>query len=191
MLLISWILDNTHCPHRTFTAITPIWTRSSYIQYQSRLSRYTCQGVHTWNKYIIGYEINYLQYIFASELLYVITMAITKVAIGVYFLRLANKLYQFWIIYSVMALALSVSSAYFIFVLLQCQPISYFWNMFGDGTGTCLSTSTRANVTYAHAAMSAVTDWAYGTLPITFVWKVKMNPRTKLSVVLILSLGFL
>lgn len=130
------------------------------------------------------------KYIFASELLYVITMAITKVAIGVYFLRLANKRYQFWIIYSVMALALSVSSAYFIFVLLQCQPISYFWNMFGDGTGTCLSTSTRANVTYAHAAMSAVTDWAYGTLPITFVWKVKMNPRTKLSVVLILSLGF-
>ncbi|CAD6448128.1 8a9ae0a6-52cf-4c0d-a118-9221d71ff85e [Sclerotinia trifoliorum] len=130
------------------------------------------------------------KYIFASELLYVITMAITKVAIGVYFLRLASKRYQFCIIYSVMAMALSVSSAYFIFVLLQCQPISYFWNMFGDATGTCLSTSTRANVTYAHAAMSAVTDWAYGILPITFVWKVKMNPRTKLSVVLILSLGF-
>ncbi|KAF7923594.1 hypothetical protein EAE99_006853 [Botrytis elliptica] len=130
------------------------------------------------------------KYIFASELLYVITMAITKVSIGVYFLRLANKRYQFWIIYSVMAIAVLVSMAYFIFVLLQCQPISYFWNMFDNGSGFCLSTSTRANVTYAHAAMSALTDWAYGILPITFVWKMKMNPRTKLSVVLILSLGF-
>ncbi|KAM0165943.1 hypothetical protein ACHAQE_002043 [Botrytis cinerea] len=130
------------------------------------------------------------KYIFASELLYVITMAITKVSIGVYFLRLANKRYQFWIIYSVMAIAVMVSIAYFIFVLLQCQPISYFWNMFDDSSGFCLSTSTRANVTYAHAAMSALTDWAYGILPITFVWKMKMNPRTKLSVVLILSLGF-
>ena len=63
--------------------------------------------------------------------------------------------------------------------------------MFGHDAGSCLSTNIRANVTYAHAAMSAVTDWAYGILPITFVWKRKMNPRTKLSVVLILSLGFL
>ncbi|KAI9641044.1 hypothetical protein NHQ30_010472 [Ciborinia camelliae] len=130
------------------------------------------------------------KYIFSSELLYVITMAITKVSIGVYFLRLSNKRYQFWIIFSVMATALLVGSAYFIFVLLQCHPISYFWNMFSDGTGSCLSTSTRANITYVHAAMSAVTDWAYGILPITFVWKIKMNPRTKLSVILILSLGF-
>jgi hypothetical protein len=38
--------------------------------------------------------------------------------------------------------------------------------------------------------MSAVTDWIFGILPIFFVWKMKMDPRTKLSVVLILSLGF-
>ncbi|KAG4031250.1 hypothetical protein MFRU_009g00410 [Monilinia fructicola] len=146
-------------------------------------------GAHIYN-----IDADYLdklaKYIFASEILYVITMAITKVSIGVYFLRLSNRRYQFWIIYSVMAMTLLTSSAYFIFVLLQCQPISYFWNMFSNGAGSCLSTSTRANVTYAHAAVSAVTDWAYGILPITFVWKMKMNPRTKLSVVLILSLGF-
>jgi hypothetical protein len=39
--------------------------------------------------------------------------------------------------------------------------------------------------------MSALTDWIFGVLPIFFVWKMRMNPRTKLSVVLILSLGFL
>lgn len=145
--------------------------------------------MYIWNT--IEYVTHYFQYIFASEVLYVITMAITKVSIGVYFLRLSSQRYQFWIIYSVMALTCLVSSAYFVFVLLQCQPISYLWNMFEDGSGSCLSTSIRADVTYAHAAMSALTDWAYGILPITFVWKMKMNPRTKLSVVLILSLGFL
>lgn len=145
--------------------------------------------MYIWNT--IEYVTHYFQYIFASEVLYVITMAITKVSIGVYFLRLSSQRYQFWIIYSVMALTCLVSSAYFVFVLLQCQPISYLWNMFEDGSGSCLNTSIRADVTYAHAAMSALTDWAYGILPITFVWKMKMNPRTKLSVVLILSLGFL
>ncbi|QSZ30857.1 hypothetical protein DSL72_000415 [Monilinia vaccinii-corymbosi] len=127
--------------------------------------------------------------IFAGELLYVTTMAITKVAIGVYFLRLSNRRYQFWIIYGIMALSLLCNSAYLVFVLLECQPLSFFWDMFSGGTGTCLSTSVIRSVTYIQGAMSAVTDWVYGVLPITFVWKIKMNPRTKLSVILVLSLG--
>jgi len=53
-----------------------------------------------------------------------------------------------------------------------------------------LSGAVLANVTYAHSTMSAVTDWVFGILPIFFVWKMQMNPRTKLSVILILSLGF-
>lgn len=39
--------------------------------------------------------------------------------------------------------------------------------------------------------MSAITDWSFGILPIFFVWKMQMTPRTKVSVILILSLGFL
>jgi len=83
------------------------------------------------------------------------------------------------------------STMYFFFLLFQCTPISYIWTQYNSGSGHCLSGNTLANVTYAHAAMSALTDWAFGILPIFFVWKLKMNPRTKLSVILILSLGFL
>lgn len=39
--------------------------------------------------------------------------------------------------------------------------------------------------------MSAITDWSFGILPIFFVWNMVMDLRTKLSVVLVLSLGFL
>lgn len=55
----------------------------------------------------------------------------------------------------------------------------------------CLTGNVLAGITYAHCAMSAITDWVFGILPIFFVWNRQMNPRTKLSVVLILSLGFL
>ena len=47
-------------------------------------------------------EIDWVQIIFASELLYVITMALTKVSIGFYFFRLACRRYQVIIIYTVM-----------------------------------------------------------------------------------------
>jgi len=80
---------------------------------------------------------------------------------------------------------------YFFFLVFQCSPISYLWTKYDDITGSCLSNPILSSVTYAHAAMSAITDWAFGILPIFFVWNMQMNPRTKISIILILSLGFL
>jgi len=132
-----------------------------------------------------------LKYIFICELLYVLTTAVAKLSIGVYFLRLSNKEYQARVIYTTLSVVMLFSTMYFFFLVFQCTPIEYIWTQFGTGKGSCLSRSVLANVTYAHAAMSAVTDWSFGILPVFFVWKMKMNPRTKLSVILILSLGFL
>jgi hypothetical protein len=84
------------------------------------------------------------------------------------------------------------SSMYFIFLVFQCTPVSLFWNRFLDAAdGHCADKTTLANITYVHAALSALTDWIFGLLPVALVWRLKMNLRTKLSIVLILSLGFL
>lgn len=132
------------------------------------------------------------EYIFACELLYTITMAVTKASIGAFFLRLSGKRYQKIIIWCVMGVVMLYSLMYFLFLLLQCRPVSYLWTQFEVGnSGSCVSHTTLADVTYAHAAISAVTDWILGILPVTFIWGMKMNPRTKLSVLFILCLGFL
>jgi len=69
----------------------------------------------------------------------------------------------------------------------QCHPISYFWTQTGEGA--CISQVAIADSTYAHGALSAVADWTLGTLPIFLVRNLQMNPRTKVSVALILALG--
>jgi hypothetical protein len=135
------------------------------------------------------------RYTFISELLYVACTAVTKFSIGIYFLRLAspNSPYQRYVIHTNMAVVSIYSSVYFFFLIFQCHPVQYLWDQFEPGSiqGSCLSSEALANATYAHAAMSALTDWAFGILPVFFVWKMEMNPRTKISVVLVLSLGFL
>jgi hypothetical protein len=128
---------------------------------------------------------------FICELLYVVATAVVKLSIGAFFLRLSSKKYQIRTVYITLGVVLLVSTMYFFFLLFQCTPINYLWTKYEDGHGKCLSGHILANVTYAHAAMSAVTDWAFGILPIFFVWKMQMNPRTKITVILILSLGFL
>lgn len=134
-------------------------------------------------------------YIFVCEILYILTTALTKLSIGFYFLRLTNKRYQINIIYTTMAVVMFFSTLYLSFMIFQCHPVSLLWTQFGKhdgmGTGKCQSKTVIANVTYAHAAMSAATDWVFGCLPVLFVWRLKMDLRTKLSVILILSLGFL
>ncbi|TVY43208.1 hypothetical protein LOCC1_G003504 [Lachnellula occidentalis] len=128
--------------------------------------------------------------IFICELLYVVTTAVAKLSIGVYFLRLCSKKYQTRVVYLTLAVVMVFTTTYFFFLLFQCTPINFLWTQFVNSQGSCLHSPILANVTYAHAAMSAITDWSFGILPIAFVWKMQMNPRTKFSVILILSLGF-
>jgi hypothetical protein len=129
--------------------------------------------------------------IFICELLYVVSTTATKLSVAAFYLRLTNKKYQKVIIYTNVAFVLIFSSMYFFFLLFQCSPISYLWSKYEDGNGTCLHDPILPSVTYGHCVMSAFTDWIFGILPIFFVWKMRMNPRTKMSVILILSLGFL
>ncbi|KAH7348846.1 hypothetical protein BKA65DRAFT_525848 [Rhexocercosporidium sp. MPI-PUGE-AT-0058] len=129
--------------------------------------------------------------VFICELLYVVATTVTKVAIAAYFLRLSSKRYQRVVVYSTLSAVLVFSTMYFFFLMFQCSPINYLWMKYNeDGKGTCLNSITLSAVTYAHCAMSAITDWSFGILPIFFVWRMQMNPRTKFSVILILSLGF-
>jgi hypothetical protein len=129
--------------------------------------------------------------IFICELLYVVSTTVTKLSISAYFLRLSIKRYQKVVIYTTLSVVMVFSTMYFFFLLFQCTPISYLWTKYEHAKGTCLRSPILASVTYAHCAMSAITDWSFGILPIFFVWKMQMSPRTKLSVILILSLGFL
>jgi hypothetical protein len=84
----------------------------------------------------------------------------------------------------------SLFTTYFLFLMIfQCHPISYFWAAAPVAGASCISREIIADSTYAHGALSAAADWTLGILPIFLVWNLNMNPRTKISVALILALG--
>jgi hypothetical protein len=43
----------------------------------------------------------------------------------------------------------------------------------------------------AHSAVSFTADWIMGLLPITFIWNLQMNQRTKMSLAGILAIGLM
>lgn len=115
----------------------------------------------------------------------------TKLSVAAFYLRLSSKKYQKITIYLNCAVVCIFSTVYFFFLLFQCTPINFLWTRYTHGTGHCFRSPVLSAVTYTHAGISALTDWIFGILPIFFVWRLRMDGRTKLSVVLILSLGFL
>lgn len=102
------------------------------------------------------------------------------------------KKFQKIIIWVVVSVVTAYSIFYFFIVIFQCRPTSYFWDRFdGLHDGKCVSNGLVAGATYAHSSLSVWADWTLALLPISLVWDLDMNPRTKISVAVILALGAL
>ncbi|KAH8768053.1 hypothetical protein BGZ57DRAFT_766264, partial [Hyaloscypha finlandica] len=103
--------------------------------------------------------------------------------------RICVKRSQIVTIWIVIGVVTVFSIFYFFLIIFQCSPVTYFWTQYLGVVGKCVPAKVITNSTYAHSAISAWADWTLGILPIFLVWDLAMNPRTKVSVALILALG--
>lgn len=129
-----------------------------------------------------------------AELGYVGSTTTLKLSIGFFLLRVCVRKTQRVIIWVVVSAVTLFSLFYFFLIIFQCRPTDYFWNQYTQehaGHGKCVGPNIIAGSTYTHSALSALADWTLGILPIFLVWDLNMNPRTKISVAIILALGAL
>lgn len=130
-----------------------------------------------------------LKWWWCCELAYVSCTAVLKASISIFLLRICIKRGQTITIWIVISVVMVFSIFYFFLIIFQCHPIDYFWTQYAGAHGKCVNPNVIADSTYAHSAISALSDWTLGILPIFLVWDLAMNPRTKVSVALILALG--
>ncbi|KAK0105295.1 hypothetical protein ONS95_004321 [Cadophora gregata] len=130
-----------------------------------------------------------MMYWFSTELAYVLTTCILKMSIAVFLLRIAVKKSHRIILYVTTAGVIIFSIGYFLFLVFQCSPVDYFWNQFSLKPGSCLSPELVGAMTYAHSGLNALADIILAALPVVIVSQLQMNPRTKLTVSIILSMG--
>jgi hypothetical protein len=114
-----------------------------------------------------------------------------KISIAIFLGRICVKRSHILTIWVVLGVVTGFSLFYFFLVVFQCSPITYFWTQYVGAAGKCVAAKVITDSTYAHSAISAWADWTMGILPIFLVWDLAMNPRTKVSVALILALGAL
>ncbi|THY07486.1 hypothetical protein D6D02_07212 [Aureobasidium pullulans] len=128
-----------------------------------------------------------LMYWFFCELFYTLATSMLKVAIGLFFLRIANNKWHVLIIKAIMYASGVLGVTYFAIVLFQCRPISFWWDLNPNHHGHCLSASVMADTSYVVSALNSVADWVFGILPIFIVKNLQMHRHQKAVVAVILG----
>ncbi|KAJ5344068.1 uncharacterized protein N7506_002433 [Penicillium brevicompactum] len=124
-----------------------------------------------------------------GQMLYVWTSAVAKISIALALLRLTVKRCHRMILWCTMILTVSIGLMFWLLLLFDCRPISYFWRQVDHtSTGKCLSKAVLLNAAYVYSSLTIVCDLTLGILPAFLVWKLQMNRRTKFAVGGIFSL---
>lgn len=153
---------------------------------------------------------------FATQPTCVIALALAKISVGFFLLRISPSKFFTRVICGLMivtALASIAAVRKFFFrkgkerererekkmkkadspktsvnIILQCRPLEFVWNKALPG-GECLSVQDLVFSSYFNSAISILTDMILALLPVPMLWRVQMNRRVKASVAGILSLG--
>lgn len=115
-------------------------------------------------------------------------MITVKISIGLFLLRITVKPLQRWIIYTVMGLTVLTGLVFFFVTLLQCTPISFFWDKFSQ-KGWCVNVDVIIALTFLYSVISVVCDFTFAILPIFLIWNLNMSVNTKLMLIPILGMA--
>lgn len=124
------------------------------------------------------------------ELLYVISTCLVKVSFCISLLRIANVRFQIYAIYVVLTVTVVFSIFYFVWIIVECHPVSYLWEQFsGHVKGQCRPVIYMVYATYAHGTVMCLGDLSLAVLPVVLVVDLHLSSQTKASVALLLALG--
>ena len=114
-------------------------------------------------------------------------MITAKTSIGLFLLRVTIQPIQRWIIYIVMGLTVMTGLVFFFVTLLQCAPLSYFWDK--SQPGWCVDVDVIIALTFLYSAVSVICDFTFAILPIFLVWNLNMSFKTRILLIPILGMA--
>lgn len=121
---------------------------------------------------------------------YLANMALIKVSVAVFLLRIAVKKVFVYILQISMVVVVIWTIVIFFVDIFQCRPVSAQWD-FTIKNAKCITGDQFVGAAISVSIMCIVTDWLYALIPIPMIWNVQMTKQAKVTVGFILSLGIL
>lgn len=154
--------------------------------------------------------------LYIHSIIVMVGISLVKISIAFFLLRLtgiASKTPYSRFLYAVVGFIVLMTLGCAGSLIFQCLPLEAIWNYtlrpppLGTGTAKCYSNTIFRNLglmnsckclltladvqmTHSNLAFNIVTDVLFATIPIPLIWQLQLNIRTKVSLILVLSLGW-
>lgn len=129
------------------------------------------------------------QYVWLTEIMYMITLGLTKIAILAFYLKVFPNEGFRRVCWVTVAVCLCSFPSFSIFTMFYCTPVSYTWEGWtGEVAGHCLSFNTFA---WIQTSINIVLDTFILILPLPLVWRLNMGKRKRVLLMLMFSVGVL
>lgn len=128
-----------------------------------------------------------IQCFWVYQVAYVWTCMAARISITMTLLRIAVKRIHRIILWLVTSVTVLIGLASWIVIMVDCQPVSYFWDR--NLEGHCLETNLASVTGYIYSIPVAMCDFTIGILPAFIIWNIQMDRQTKWGLIGILGLG--
>ncbi|RHZ43187.1 putative integral membrane protein [Aspergillus thermomutatus] len=118
---------------------------------------------------------------------YVWVVATARISIAMLLLRLTGRRRESAVLYIVIGLTSTVGLAFWLILMLQCHPVSEFWER--TGGGHCIDTNYVLDIAYLYSATACLCDFTLGLFPIYLLKDLHMSRRSKWAIAIVLSMG--
>ncbi|OJI97908.1 hypothetical protein ASPVEDRAFT_49815 [Aspergillus versicolor CBS 583.65] len=133
---------------------------------------------------------NAMVYWFFGDLFYAISSVLAKMSVCIFLLRVMVSSLHRRVLYGATALVVTSGIVFFILMMVQCSPISFWWrHIEGDTDGKCTTVNTIGIMLYVFSVTSALFDMTVGLLPIILVRGLQMSRKTKIAAAGLLGLA--
>ncbi|KAM0720281.1 hypothetical protein Q7P37_004417 [Cladosporium fusiforme] len=134
----------------------------------------------------------FLQWLFAHNLLVMWGIVLVKISIAFFLMRIMlQKAWKIFLWASVVFLACFALACTGTLVF-ACTPVAASWDFTirSDPNTRCFSYRTFGNIGLFNSIINIITDVVFVVIPIPIVLRLQVNQATKVSLILVLSLGF-
>ncbi|KAG5971533.1 hypothetical protein E4U55_001187 [Claviceps digitariae] len=144
----------------------------------------TGHHMHDLDKHDISLAMRYWWFCY---LFFSLTMVTCKLSFAWFLLRITTNRLHSLVIYGASLCTVLAGLAFFFVTLLQCRPISYYWDK--DQHGVCVPMDIIMALAYVYSVFSVLTDFTFAILPAFVIWSLQLERRAKIAVVLLVSMG--
>ncbi|KAI1775115.1 hypothetical protein F4818DRAFT_417877 [Hypoxylon cercidicola] len=95
----------------------------------------------------------------------------------------------FWILHGMIVVLFVTSILSFVLFFVRCSPVSALWDP--STPAQCFDPSILDVVTYISGSWSAFVDLVLASFPIYLLWNLQMKRQRKVTVMVLMALGFL